>query len=546
MNRTLFYSLVAIGLAWRIWMLTHYRLVSGGDVDVYLADEGIVGLMGKHILEQHALPVFFYGQSYLGALEAYVAALFFAVFGVGLTSLRAVPLVFSIALGVVVYRFAYRFHSVAVARWATALVAVAPMYFLQWNLKARGGFVEHVFLLFVVMLLFWSFYLYRRRDPLTAFALGLAAGVALWVNQLVGAYLAAMAFLMLLDREDRRGWKEAAIGLVLGASLLIGYNVVHPLATVRSLARKALVMNRVEASERDDAWARRGFEKRIAALGDGLDKLGIVFGVPPGADVERLGMSEEARAGGPLAPLRRRLFVLPLVVFAVALVAARPRRGPGGWSAIGSDPLLALFLVITFVVGYVSPRYMLPAYPLAAILAAALVTRLTGVRKAWMTAGLAAVLLFHLTGWVDAAMMPPAADDDRGEVLVRWLDDRGIRACYSASPLYHVVFAGGERVVISPLQKDRYPAYDDRIEATDSICYVFRDDQTAKRQHLAMLDLLKTKGVRYAEQRVGSYSVLYDFEPRRALVAGDVEAVRTAPAPGGTGNEDDESTDRTE
>ena len=538
MNRTFFYSLVAIGLAWRIWMLTHYRFVSGGDVDVYLADEGIVGLMGKHILEQHALPVFFYGQAYLGALEAYIAALFFAVFGVGLTALRAVPFAFSIALGVVVYRFAYRFHSVAVARWATALVAVAPMYFLQWNLKARGGFVEHVFLLFVVMVNFWSFYLYRERDRGTAFALGLSAGIALWVNQLVGAYLAAMAGLLLLEREDRRGWKEATVGLLLGASLLIGYNVVHPLATVRSLARKALVMNRVEATERDDAWARRGFEKRIAALGDGLDKLGIVFGVPPGQDVERLGMSEEARAGGPLGPLRRSLFVLPLVVFAVALVAARPRRGPGGWSAIGSDPLLALFLILTFVVGYVSPRYMLPAYPLAAILAASLVTRLGGARRAWMTAGLAGIVLFHLASWVDAAMMPPSADDDRGELLVSWLDDRGIRGCYSASPLYHVVFAGGERVVISPLQKDRYPAYDDQIEATDSICYVFRDDQTSKRQHVAMLDLLRTKGVRYAEQRVGTYSVFYDFQPRRAITARDVEAARTAPAQAGSNDDD--------
>ena len=533
MNRTLFYSLVALGLGWRLWMLGHYELVSGGDVDVYLADEGIVGLMGKHILEQRALPIFFYGQSYLGALEAYVAAAFFAVFGVGLGALRAVPFAFSIALGFVVYRFAYRFHSVAVARWATALVAVAPMYFLQWNLKARGGFVEHVFLLFVVMLLFWSFYLYRRRDPATAYALGLAAGIALWVNQLVGAYLATMAFLVLMDREDRRGWKEAAIGLALGACLLIGYNIVHPLATVRSLARKALVMNRVDVAERDDAWARRGFEKRIAALGDGLDKLGIVFGVPPGDDVERLGLSEEARTGGPLGGLRRSLFVLPIAVFGIALVAARPRRGPGGWSAIGSDPLLALFTLVTFAVGYVSPRYMLPAYPLAAIMAGALVSRLGGIRRTWMTAGLAGVLLFHLSSWVDAAMMPPSDDERRGEHLARWLDDRGIRACYSASPLYHVVFAGGESFVISPLQKNRIPAYDERIEATDSICYVFREDQKNKRQHLAMIDMLRAKGVRYAEASVGPYRVLHDFAPRRAFGSSDVEAVRKAPAAAG-------------
>ena len=533
MNRTAFLILLAAGLLWRAWMLTHYGLVSGGDVDVYLADEGIVGLMGKHILEQHALPVFFYGQSYLGALEAYCVAVSFAVFGVSMMALRAVPFAFSLALLGVVYRFARRFHSVGVARWATALVAVSPMYFLQWNLKARGGFVEHVVLLFVVMILFWSFHLYRRRDAGTAFALGLATGVALWVNQLVGAYVAVMGGLLLLEREDRRGWGVALAGLLLGSSLLVGYNVVHPLATVRSLARKGLVMNRVEVAERDDSWARRGLEKRIAALGDGLDNLGIVFGVPPGSDVERLGLSEEARQGGPFGPLRRRLFWLPLGVFGLALAAARPRKGPGGWSAVGSDQLLGLFVLVTFAVGYVSPRYMLPAYPLAAVLAGVLACRLAGVRRAWMTAGLCALLGFHVLAWADAAATPEPPGEDRGERLVEWLQGQGITAGYSASPLYHLVFAGGEKVVLSPLQKDRYPAYDAVVEAADSICYVFRDDQAGKRQHQAMMALLESRGVRYQESRVGPYQVLHGFEPRRAIRASDVEAVRTAPAEDG-------------
>jgi hypothetical protein len=299
-------------------------------------------------------------------------------------------------------------------------------------------------------------------------------------------------------------------------------------------------------SERDQAWARRGFQARIAALGDGLDKLGIVFGVPPGSDVEHLGMSEEAREGGPLGPLRRRLFVLPLAVFGIALLAARPRRGPGGWSAVGSDQLLGLFALVTFAVGYVSPRYMLPAYPLAAVLASALVVRLSGARRAWMTAGLVAVMLFHVAGWVDAASVPPSADEARGERLIQWLDDRGVRACYSASPLYHLVFGGAERVVISPLQKDRYPAYDQSIEEAGSICYIFREDQQDKRQHLAMMALLASKGVRYREAEVGVYRVLYGLEPRRALTAADVEAVRNVPANvsgSGHGEEDESETE---
>lgn len=256
-------------------------------------------------------------------------------------------------------------------------------------------------------------------------------------------------------------------------------------------------------------------------------------------------MSEEAREGGALGPLRRAFFFLPLAVFGIALVAARPRRGPGGWSAVGSDQLLGLFALVTFVVGYVSPRYMLPAYPIAAVLAGALVARLGGARLRWMKAGLVAVLLFHLAGWVDAATAPPSSDEERGSRLVTWLDDRGLRACYSASPLYHLVFAGGERVLISPLQKNRYPAYDQILEGSDSICYVFRDDQQNKRQHLAMLALLAERGVRYRTDEVGAYRVLHAFEPRRAITARDIDAVRLAPAPSAkaAGNDDDSETE---
>ena len=49
-------------------------------------DTSTVGLMGIHILEGER-PLFYYGQNYMGALEAYVAAVMFALFGVSTTSL---------------------------------------------------------------------------------------------------------------------------------------------------------------------------------------------------------------------------------------------------------------------------------------------------------------------------------------------------------------------------------------------------------------------------------------------------------------------------
>jgi hypothetical protein len=539
MNRYVFFAMLLAGVLMRTAMLMDYALVDGGDVDVYLADEGVVGLMALHIVEGRSLPVFFYGQDYLGALEAYCAAALFAVLGPGLETLRLVPYLFSLALLAVVYRFTYRAYSVAAARWATSIVAVAPMYFLQWNLKARGGFVEHVVLLFLVMIFFWRFYLEHDRRLVTAAALGVSAGVSLWVNQLALSYVLVFAALLVFATQDRRKLGAAVAGLVVGSSLLIAYNVVHPLATVRALARKAIVLNRVPVEERGEDWALRGVGERVAAVSQGTGKLGLVFGVPPSEALERLGLSEEARTGGPLTPLRRRLWPIPAVVFGLAWLSARPRRAAdGGLEPLGSSMVLGILMLVTILVGYVSPRYMLPAYPLGAVMAAVLLTRLPQPRRGMLATGVALVVAFNVAGWADAAAtrgdgqrrsgrqqhsgeQQRSGETDRsgGEALLEHLAATGITRCYSAGPLYHLVFISEERVLFSPLQKNRYPAYDKEIERAERICYVFRDDQGRKRQHLALVDLLEKSGVTYQSTHVGGYNILSSFSPRAAITS---------------------------
>ncbi len=526
MNRYIFYGLCAAGLLWRLWMMTHYELVAGGDVDVYLADEGVVGLMGKHILEGRGFPVFFYGQHYLGALEAYAAALSFAIFGVSFLSLRLVTLGFSIALGVLVYRLVYRAYSVAAARWATAATAIAPMYFLQWNLKARGGFVEHLVLVFGLLILFWRYYTRRERSDGVGFALGLVGGVALWVNQLVGAYLGLMALLLVLDRLEPRKWMPLAMGGLLGASLLIGYNVVHPLATPKALARKAMVLNRVPVEERGDNWVARGLEQRVGALRDGAGKLGLVFGVPAGSAIDKLGMSEQAREGGAFGALLRVLWFVPALVFGVALVAARPRRWIGGWVRLGPDQLLLAFFLVTFVVGYVSPRYMLPAYPLGCVLLGVLMARQGKAGRGWAIAGFSAVLAFNLVTWADATTLPETSLEARGDRLIAYLAERDLASCYCAGPLYHLVFRSREEAVLAPLQKDRYPPYNRRVEQAKEICYVFRDDQQGKRQHQAFLALLDERQVSYERGKVDDFNIFWNFRPREALDEPAIARVR--------------------
>ncbi len=525
MSRAGFLSLLLLGIGLRLWMVVQPELIAAGDVDVYLSDEGVVGLMATHISEGRAAPVFFYGQAYLGALEAWCVALFFLLFGVGAGAMHMATLAFSLALLGLVYKYTATAYSLTAARWAAVLVALGPMYFLEWNLKARGGFVEHLVLLFLLLVLFWRFYLaYDRRNGI-GLALGLTAGIALWVNQLAAGYLVLMGVLILLRHEDRRAWDRLLVGFALGCSLLVAYNLVYPAATLRALGRKAVVLNRVPVEERDDSWVLRGVEKRIEALGQGAGKLGLVFGVPPDSGLERLGEMEGYTEAGPLVTLRRLVSFLPLLVFGVSAWACRPRRSSRGWEPMGADQLLGAMLLITFVIGYVSPRYMLAAYPLASVAAGILVSRLVGARRAWMVVGLVGVLAFNAASWADAAFRKPSGQATERAELLAFLQGEGLEHCFSAGPLYHVVFAAGETVTLAPLQKERYPPYTSMALETERFCYVFRDDQKQKRQHLALGNWLSAGGGSWSHAGVGRYNVWFDRLGGQPLTAQLLESI---------------------
>src|SRR5215467_14606028 len=70
------------------------------------SDEAIIGLMGKHILEGSHFPFYMYGQPYNAgaAWEAYLAAVAFALFGVGVLPLKGCVVVLSLLCLLLFYR----------------------------------------------------------------------------------------------------------------------------------------------------------------------------------------------------------------------------------------------------------------------------------------------------------------------------------------------------------------------------------------------------------------------------------------------------------
>lgn len=195
-----------------------------------------MGLMALHIAYAGAHPIFFYGQAYMGALEAYLAAALFRLFGPSLFLLRlAVILLSTAALGCI-YLLARRLYPPGLAVAALAILALGPPEALDREIFAGGGYAET--LLFGALALLLAHVVARSpREAdtprrLAHFAgLGLAVGLGLWSDALVVPFV--LAALVLVARFCRRELFSRAglcllVGGVVGVAPLLAYAVGAP------------------------------------------------------------------------------------------------------------------------------------------------------------------------------------------------------------------------------------------------------------------------------------------------------------------------------
>ena len=139
-------AIVVLAVLFRSAFLVLWPLVA------FDSDQAVTGLMAKHLAELRAFPVFYYGQNYMLAIEAWLAAPVFAVAGVSVTGLRLPLLAINIAIALLLLRGLVRETGLrpAVALVPTLLFALAAPGVTARLLDANGGNVEP--LLYVLLL----------------------------------------------------------------------------------------------------------------------------------------------------------------------------------------------------------------------------------------------------------------------------------------------------------------------------------------------------------------------------------------------------------
>lgn len=153
------------------------------------SDEAIVGLMAKHIL-QGERPIFFYGQAYMGSLDAFLVSFAFKIFGIHVWVIRFVQIfLFALTL-IALYMFVIiAFDDDKIAFLSSSLLVFSPINLVLYTTVSLGGYGEAFligaisFLISVLLIKqFLKFPVIDLRTHLNFIILGFLCGLGLWTN----------------------------------------------------------------------------------------------------------------------------------------------------------------------------------------------------------------------------------------------------------------------------------------------------------------------------------------------------------------------------
>jgi hypothetical protein len=466
--------LAAIAVAWLLVIARSAVFVIYPQA-AFDSDAAIVGLMAKHLAEGRAFPLFFYGQTYLLGVDAWLAAAVFLVTGASVPALHATLAAESLAAVTLAMVALHRGDGL---RPAAALVAILPFAFAP---PATSTYLMDGAATAAPFVYVGALWLLRRR-PLW-FGVVLAVGFLQreFVMYAVPALLALEAWDGALWRRERlRQW------LVIAVAALATWQVVNalkPFADFTGPGSRGQLLRGYGGSQ-------------AGALSDRVD---FVAAELPGRALKMLTEHLPRVAGatvvaGPPAPQGREWLRWPFVALVLALAARlvwlrwRRRRDLPPLSAscaayfVGVGLVAAAAYVATRSLESAVDRYLL----LILFIPIGVVAGLLAVEPRRWVRGVAAGLLLVLALGSAVDHVRLASRYVRGEepddlpALTDALLRRGIRVAISGYwRAYKVTFASGERVRIASSDFVRIDEYQQLAAAEGDRLFTLSDTPCA-------------------------------------------------------------------
>ncbi len=214
----LVFLILALIIVVRVVYLLNWKSFLDGD-------ESLVGVMAKHITEGKSSPIYYYGQSYMGTLEQYGAAMLFVVFGASPFVLKLVPLLYySLSLWLVSL-IIQKYYKKAGSVYYLFFSVFPSLFVIVWSTKARGAYSEMVFL--CILFLYFLFKFQEKPKLSYLYFLSIIFGFSVYLNLLCLPFYIVILILHSLDARKAQSVYSLVDRIKLFCisvvSFLIGY-----------------------------------------------------------------------------------------------------------------------------------------------------------------------------------------------------------------------------------------------------------------------------------------------------------------------------------
>ncbi|MEA3369326.1 MAG: alpha/beta fold hydrolase [Candidatus Ratteibacteria bacterium] len=487
------------------------------------SDMAVTGLMARYILRGE-FPVFFWGQNYCGAIEAYLTAPVFAVFGVSRYTLNIVPVCESIVFMLLMYILARRAFGEKVGILTLLFTAIPARYLVVNTVLPRANYVENLIFGAIVFYLTYRIVYPVRNNLLTPddassahisngvyeekgvnsgrlfFGLGLTYGLAWWTN-FQSIYFILTSFFFIFLRKKliffTRRFLNLVLGIAVGGSPFWYYCFRNDFSPFKSIG-----------------------EEKFTNIATGLKNF-FVVGLPV-----IFGVIKSNR--GIYIPIISHLL---LIIYVAAFVFILKDRFKGLFhlgklslkKSNGMELFIVFFIVFALIYtfsGYAlvnTRRYMLILYLSLPVYLAYFIAELSGKHKK---------LSIFITGIVLIANVQQnivSVDlfnkDKRKEFfeekrnkkeLFTFLEKEGIKYVYVNDywRSYNHTFDVQERIIFTEWNPSRYPAYFEGAKQTKDVAFCFPENETVFGQ------ILRNIGAKsYKRKNIAGVTLFYDFKP---------------------------------
>ena len=501
------------------------------NVIPFNSDEAVVALMARHILRGER-PVFFYGQAYMGSLDAWLVAGGFWFFGQQVWVIRFIQIMLYLLVILTTAILGRKiFGSWRVGIMAAWLMAIPVVNVTLYTTASLGGYAEALLIGNLLLLIGWQ--ISQRHEGINRefqlflwFIWGLLAGLGIWAFGFTLIYSLPVGILLIFSAWSWSRQVSASgkgffskiflvlIGGVLGAAPWWFYALNHGFTSLVWELRGGAI-----AGVEKLPWTGQILQHLINFLLLGIT---VLFGFRPPWSATWLVF--------PLIPFVL-IFWVAVVIYALGNFRSVSNNKEFMWALMGIPAVLIAAFIFTPFGADPSGRYFVPLMVPAALFAAYFIYTLSHKYGSKALGLLIFILIFNLLGTVQCALRDPPGittqfyeptqiDHRSDAALIEFLNAHGEKRGYTNYWVtYPLAFLSQEALIFVPRlpyhldlryteRDDRYDQYDEIVAQANRAAFITTRNPELDKYIQKEFQKLN---VQWEESQIGDYHIFYDL-----------------------------------